>query len=203
MMAYKRVTTSTIAYATRLARVKCVASQIQIRFFSRKSRETAARRWSAEPLAQQSDPVLERDSEQRGGRDEHRRGVAAAVRELAMGAVDRTPLLDQIEDRLLLPGQQPVDRAAARTAVLQRAGLPAAADAGGCARLSGRPSTRHARACAPPIRHRLIDQPQQLELDLRAHTRGNSGRIARALPSRNNVNSTAISFSASDSRSFS
>ena len=66
------------------------------------------RRSWAEPLAQQSDPVLERDSEQRGGRDEHRVGVAAAVRELAMRAVDRTPLLDQIEDRLLLPGQQPV-----------------------------------------------------------------------------------------------
>ena len=42
-------------------------------------------------LARQHDPVLQRDPQQRRGRDEHRGGVAAAVRELAMRAVDRDP----------------------------------------------------------------------------------------------------------------
>ena len=88
-----------------------------------------------------------------------------------MRAVDRTPLLDQIEDRLLLPGQQPVDRAAARTAVLQRAGLPQPLTP--VMRATVRQIKHPARPrVRPPIRHRLVDQPQQLELDLRAHARG-------------------------------
>jgi len=68
--------------------------------------------------------MLERDAQHRRGRHEHLTGVGAAVRELAMRAVHRTPLLDQIEDRLLLRGQQPVHRATARIAILQRPRLP-------------------------------------------------------------------------------
>ena len=49
------------------------------------------RRSRAEPLARQRDPVLERDPQHRGGRDEHAAGVAAAVRELAMRAIDPDP----------------------------------------------------------------------------------------------------------------
>ncbi len=44
--------------------------------------------------------------------------------ELAVGAIDLPPPLDQIEDRLLLPSQQPVDRASAGIAVRKRSGLP-------------------------------------------------------------------------------
>ena len=51
-------------------------------------------------------------------------GVAAAVRELAMRPVHPPPGLDQLEDRLLLPVQDAVHRAAARITALQRAGIP-------------------------------------------------------------------------------
>ena len=55
----------------------------------------------------------------------------------------------------------------------------------------------------PPVPDRTIDQAQQLELGLRAHARGDRAeKPERCLP-RCNVNSTAISFSASDSRPFS
>ena len=41
-----------------------------------------------------------------------------------MRQIDRTPRLDQIEDRLLLPVQDPVHRATARIAILQAVGVP-------------------------------------------------------------------------------
>ena len=119
-----------------------------------------------------------------------------------MRPVNPPPFLDQIEDRLLLPGQQPVNGRADRTAVLQRARLtqprtPAVrADVGEVKH----PARAHVR---PPVPDRAIDQPQQLELGLRAHARGDRAeKPERCLP-RCNVSSTAISFSASDSRSFS
>src|SRR5450755_160682 len=74
-------------------------------------------------------------------------GVGAAVGELAMRPVDRTPLLDQIEDRLVLPGQQPVDRATAGITILERAVLP-------------QPGTPAVRAVsAPPVVLCGIEQP--------------------------------------------
>jgi hypothetical protein len=51
------------------------------------------------------------------------------VGELAMGSVDRSPLLGQLQDRLNLSAQQPVDGVAARRAVIEvpdvAAALPA------------------------------------------------------------------------------
>src|ERR1700758_3186291 len=55
----------------------------------------------------------------------------------------------------------------------------------------------------PPIANGPVDQPQQLELGLRAHTRGDRAEKPERCFPRCNVSSTAISFSASDSRSFS
>ena len=88
-----------------------------------------------------------------------------------MRAVNPAPGLDQLEDRLLLPLEQPVDRATTRTAVLQRAGLPQTRPPAVRALIDelqhpARPRVR------PTVRDRVIDQPQQLELNLRAHARG-------------------------------
>ena len=144
----------------------------------RHSRQNRAR---AERLARQLDPVLQRDPQQRGGRDEHHAGVGAAVRELAMRAIDQTPGLDQIEDRLLLKGQQPVDRLADRQAVLQTPGLPQPrppamrADVGEIQHLAR-------RVCAhPPGPHRR-SAPAARAWSRRSRARG-PGRKARALPS--------------------
>jgi hypothetical protein len=88
-----------------------------------------------------------------------------------MRPVDRTPGLDQIKDRLLLPRQDAVDRAATGITVLQRARFPQPRPPVMRATVSqiqhpARPRVR------PALRHGLVDQPQQLELDLRAHARG-------------------------------
>ena len=88
-----------------------------------------------------------------------------------MRPVDRTPGLDQIKDGLLLPRQDAVDRAATGITVLQRARFPQPRPPVMRATVSqiqhpARPRVR------PAIRHGLVDQPQQLELDLRAHARG-------------------------------
>jgi len=119
-----------------------------------------------------------------------------------MRTVHPAPLLDQIEDRLLLPGEQPVDRAAAGIAVLERPGLsqplsPAVrADVGEIEHPAG-------SRVRPAVGDRAIDQPQQLELGLRAHACGDRAeKPERCLP-RCRLNSTANSLSASDSRSFS
>ena len=100
------------------------------------------------------------------------------MRELAVRPVDKAPLLDQIEDRLLLPIKQAVDRAAARISVGQRAGLsesltPAVrTDVG---------EVKHPTAAGvrPAVGDGAVDQPQQLEL----WSRRGPGRKARALPS--------------------
>jgi len=117
-----------------------------------------------------------------------------------MRAVDPAPLLDQIEDRPLLPPEQPVHRAAAGIAVLQAAGLPQPPSPAvrahvGEVKHPARPRVR------PAIGDRGVDQPQQLELGPGAHARGDRAeKPERCLP-RCNVSSTASSFSASDSRS--
>ena len=119
-----------------------------------------------------------------------------------MRAVDRTPLLDQIEDRLLLP------RPAAGGPRRRPDGRPPACRSPAAAHASDARDVRQIKHPArprvrPPVRHRPVDQPQQLELGLRAHARGDRAeKPERCLP-RYSVSSTAISFSASDSRSFS
>ena len=99
-----------------------------------------------------------------------------------MRAVDPPPFLDQIEDRSLLRRKQPVNRVADRPAVLKTSGLaqsltPAVrADVG---------EVKHpARArVRPPVLERAIDQPQQLELGLRAHPRSDRAeKPERCLP---------------------
>ena len=93
------------------------------------------------------------------------------MRELAMRAVDPTPRLDQIEDRLLLPRQDAVDRAATRIVVLERPGLPqprppaVRADVGE----AEHPARSGVR---PAVRDSGVDQPQQLELGPGAQARG-------------------------------
>ena len=124
------------------------------------------------------------------------------MRELAMRAVDLAPFLDQIEDHPLLDREQAVDRLADRPAVLETPGLtqsltPAVRADIGEIKDQARPRVR------PPVLDRAVDQPQQLELGLGAHARGDRAeKPERCLP-RCNVNSTASSFNASDSRSFS
>ena len=124
------------------------------------------------------------------------------MRELAMRAVHPAPFLDQIEDRLLLAGQQPVNGIANRPAVLQTPGLaqpltpPVGTDVGEVEH-PARPGVR------PPIQDGAVDQPQQLELGLSAHARGDRAEKPERCLSRCNVSSTAISFNASDSLSFS
>ena len=94
------------------------------------------------------------------------------MRELAMRPVHPPPLFDQIEDRLLLPVQDPVHRAATRMTVFERAGVQQPLAPMMRATISqiehaARPGVRR------PLADSAIDQPQQLELGLRAHARGN------------------------------
>src|SRR5207244_687088 len=122
--------------------------------------------------------------------------------ELAMRQVDRAPGLDQLEDRPLLPIEDPVHGTTARITVLQAAGVtqsltPAVRADVGELKDSARPGVR------PPVSDRAVDQPQQLELGPCAHARGDRAeKPERCLP-RCNVSSIAISFNASDRRSFS
>ena len=125
----------------------------------------------AERLAGQRNLVGKRHPEHRRRRHEHGAGIGAAVRELAVRAIDPPPRLDQIEDRLLLPLKQPVDRTATWIVGPQACRLP---QAGAPAMRTHVLDLQHpARSgVRPPIGDRTVDQPQQLELDLRAHARG-------------------------------
>jgi hypothetical protein len=134
-------------------------------------RHSRQNRPGADRLPRQRDPVLERHAQQRRGRHEHLAGVGAAVRELAMRAVHPAPLLDQIEDLPLLPGQQPVHRAATGIAIRLRPCLPQPLSPAVRAHVG---DVKHPAAprVRPSVRDRSVDQPQQLELGLRAHARG-------------------------------
>jgi hypothetical protein len=124
------------------------------------------------------------------------------VRELAMRAVDRTPLLDQIEDRLLLPAKDPMHRVTDRPAILERARLlklPAPAVHAHVLDLEHPARTR----VRPPGRNGAVDEAHQLELGLRAHARRDRAEKPERCPPRCKVSSTANSFNASESRSFS
>jgi hypothetical protein len=126
--------------------------------------------------------VLERNSQQRRRRDEHPAGVGAAVRELAMRAIDDRPLVDELEDRLLLPSEDPVYRVGDRTTVGQAAGL---AQLGAPAMRAhvGEPEYPACAGMRPAGAGRVVDEAQQLELDLRAHTSGDRAeKPERCLP---------------------
>ena len=100
-----------------------------------------------------------------------------------MRTIHPAPVLDQIEDRLLLPLEQPMNRAAdqdrrsSSVPVSPQPLTPAVrADVG---------EVKHpARAgVRPPVGDRAVDQPQQLELGLGAHARGNRAeKPERCLP---------------------
>jgi hypothetical protein len=66
-----------------------------------------------------------------GRRDPHQLLVGAAVRKLAMGAIDLTPRPVQREDRVQLAGAQPVHRMAAAGLVVKLAGVTASPPAPG------------------------------------------------------------------------
>src|SRR5436305_10582816 len=66
--------------------------------------------------------VCSQNASDGGRRDPHLADVAAAVRELAMRAVDLPPALEQLEDRGHLLGSQAVDRAA-RLALAEAVGV--------------------------------------------------------------------------------
>ena len=155
----------------------------------------------AEPFARQPHPVLQRHFSSVEGRRTPRRCSCRGARACdGRGPPDPTSRLDR--------GSPAPPRPAARGPRRRPDGgppacpFPAAADAS------------DARDCQPdqapgtperaPTRpDRTVDQPQQLEVGLRAHARGDRAeKPERCLP-RYKVNSTAISFSASDSRSFS
>ena len=74
----------------------------------------------------ENQPMSSQDTTDGRRRDPHRMRVAAAVRELAMRAIDIAPLLEQLEDRGHLLGSQTVQRGA-RLAVIQAARITPAA----------------------------------------------------------------------------
>ncbi len=122
--------------------------------------------------------------------------------ELAVRAVHPRPSLDQIEDRLLLPGEDPVDGVADRPQVFQAAGLPQAGAPAVRAHV-GELEHRAGPQVRPPLGSRGVDQAQQLELGLGAHAlRDRAAKPERCLP-RCSDSSTASSFSASDNLAFS
>ena len=93
-----------------------------------------------------------------------------------MRTVDLTPFLDQTEDRLLLGFQQPVDRLADRPTVLQTPGLSQSPTPAVRAHVGEVPRVR------PPVLDRAVDQPQQLELGLSAHARGDRAEKPERFP---------------------
>jgi hypothetical protein len=102
------------------------------------------------------------------------------VGELAVRAIDPSPLLDQVEDRPLL--QDAVHRLTDRRAVLERAALAQTRPRAVSAHVAE--LERRARAhVRPGGGGRAIDQAQQLELGLRAHAlRDRAERPERCLP---------------------
>ena len=110
-----RETMSTIANTARFARVKCVTSQIQIRFGSHTS-QSGHGRFSDRPWRQvgQHKPVSSQNTPERRRCDPHETLVGTAVSELAVRPVDLTPLLGHGQDGLDLGGQDAMRRVPAR-----------------------------------------------------------------------------------------
>jgi hypothetical protein len=135
-----------------------------------------------------------------GWGDPHLADVAAAVRELAMRAIDIAPALEQLEDRGDLLGAQAVDRAA-RLAVPETVGIAPAAP-------PPRPALVQLEigagaAVLPAAGDGPVDQAEQLMLGGRVDaTRDPATQPQRSFPSAS-IKRTPISFSASDSRAIS
>ena len=109
------------------------------------------------------------------------------MRELAMRAVHPAPFLDQIEDRLLLAGQQPVNGIANRPAVLQTPGLaqpltpPVRTDVGEVEHLA-RPGVRPPTTAIPSWRcFRGLATRLSVRGELSWRSASPSGRRARRL----------------------
>src|ERR671918_1258389 len=148
--------------------------------------------------------VFRGDSAHCGGSHEHLAHVAAAMRQFAVGAVNLAPFLDDLEDRVLLPGQQPVHRVAARNPVLEAAHLVQPGPP------PMRPHVAHAQQSVgvgvrPAASRGVVDQLQQGFLHLTGDTgwnRQGQAQAQRGFP-RTSDNSIASSLSASVSRAFS
>ena len=145
--------------------------------------------------------VREQHPQHRRRRDPHPAQVGAAVRELAMRAIDLAPLVGQLEDRLDLLG--PSARAPpARPAVDRPA--PRRRRACQCrARRSESPSTRHAARQAPAGRGRPRDQLQQRRLDLGVDARRDRAYQSERDFPRRATSSIACSLTVSSSRAIS
>lgn len=119
--------------------------------------------------------------------------------QLAMGEVDGTPGVEQLDDGVLLPGQQPVDGVATRRAILQ------------CARCSpDRPAPRPATVeaenmtsslCAPALRYGAIDDLQQAGFGGRVDSRRDRAAQPQLDFPRRTASSTAWSITTAPRRS--
>ena len=74
----------------------------------------------------QPDLVLCRHTPHAGGRDEDLADVGTPVGELAVRAVDEAPILDELQDRGLLPGEQGMHGSSSRSPVHEGAHVPEA-----------------------------------------------------------------------------
>src|SRR3954454_24006224 len=141
------------------------------------------------PVGQRS-AVREQHPQHGRRRDPHASEVGAAVRELAMRAIDLAPLRRELEDRADLLRPERVHRPPARPAILQRAGglarLPVA-------RASLREPQHAARAPEAPTGARgLGDQPQQRRLDVGVDASGDRAyQPERVFPAAPRVRSPA------------
>ncbi len=162
------------------------------------------RLWSPGRFGQR-DLVFRRHPQHGGGRHPHLPHIRAAVGQLAMGPVDGAPLFDQLQDRLLLPPKQPMDRVAARRPVHQRAHLPQPASPAMHPHI-GDPQHRGGSQVRPPLEGGVVDQLQQALPGLGIHPgRYRQRRVQpqRASPTATGDNSIASSFTASTSQVFS
>src|SRR4051812_14448802 len=131
-----------------------------------------------------------------GGRDPDALAVAAAVRELAMRAINVLELLEDREYLGFLVGRDRVQRRTG-TPIDQHAGGPELAPAPRAA-LAQLEVPAHAPVI-PSARNGLVDKPQQLVLGGRRDTpRDPATQSQRPFPSAS-INRTPISFSASES----
>ena len=179
--------------------VRAVVDPDRVAAVVRPLRERLALRADAS-RALENQPVSSQNAPDGRRRDPHHVRVAAAVRELAMRAIDIAPSLEQLEDRGHLLGS--ADRAARRQAC-RHPGSPRRA-AGATATPAPRPARGSAGAAVlPAVGDGTVDQIQQLVLGGRVDaTRDPATQPQRSFPSAS-INRTPISFSASDSRAIS
>ncbi len=93
------------------------------------------------------------------------------MRELAMRAVERSPLVGQPQDRGDLVGGDAVDGMAARRAVIELVGRRPGRPASGAAPIDLQ--DRAGAALRPALTRGVLDEPQQRALDLHVDASGN------------------------------